>query len=166
MDNTDADALSRYGHEDAPREDEEPVRFPHFSIRLEGMENIELRSLQIEDKHCNSIIDHLEGSIPEPSDRLKRMAIGHYLDHGILRMVINNQGPARDLLVVPKSMWQDVCQRIHAERTGLGYFFLCIYLFKLAMCGRSFENVRKNVRTLVYVCVQECSSLRLCILGI
>jgi len=117
--NRDADALSRYAVGQAPPEGEDPVTFPLMSL-----EQIDLRAEQIGDKICGSLVDLFEGKIRDPSDRLKRLSTGFYLDQGILYYKIHEDGWDRELLVLPKSMWIPVCESIHDDkscRAHLGY---------------------------------------------
>ena len=96
--NRDADAFSRYAVGDAPSDPEDLINMPIMTL-----EEVDLRLEQRSDKFCGELIDHLEGSIKNPSDRLKRLSSGFYLDDGILYYRIKEDGYNRELLVLPKS---------------------------------------------------------------
>lgn len=122
--NRDADALSRNAVEEAPPENIDPVDADTFHLNSVEVQTNDLRIEQLKDKYCGPIIDVLENQVKERSERAERMAVLHVMDMGLLYYRIKVDGVPRQLLVLPRSMWVQVCRSVHEARSGLAHLGL------------------------------------------
>ena len=144
--NRDADALSRYavGEPELP---EDQVIMPVLH-----MDRVDLRKDQLHDKFCKEIMAFLEGEASNASDRIKRLSSGFYMDDGILYYRIKEEGWNRELLVLPKSHWLDICLSIHDNKTGLAHLGYKKCLDALSQ-RFYFKNMAKILRQYISSCV-------------
>ena len=115
------------------------------------MDRVDLRRDQLHHKFCKEIMAFSEGEASSPSDRIKRLSSGFYMDDGILYYRIKEEGWNRELLVLPKSHWLDICLSIHDNKTGLAHLG-----YKKCLDAVSQQFYFKNMAKMLWQYISSC----------
>ncbi|OWA50130.1 putative Retrovirus-related Pol polyprotein from transposon gypsy [Hypsibius exemplaris] len=108
--------LSRFAVGQNPSDAEDVM-----NAQVMTLEKIDMRVEQQSDKFCGDLINFLEGNTQNPSDRLKRLSTGFYVDDGVLYYRVKEEGWNKELLVLPQSQWPEVCAKIHDHKACMAH---------------------------------------------
>ncbi|GAU99817.1 hypothetical protein RvY_10759 [Ramazzottius varieornatus] len=149
----DAEAFSLNAIGDVPPDSTEPAEFPllYLSAQLD-LQTLDIASEQLTDPFCKPIIEFSSTESQDTTERVQRLAQMFTIDNGILYHVSNDQWGYRiQHLVLPKTLWTQVCETVHDHRTGLAHlgFKKCLEVIHKRFY---WKGMARNIRQYVGSC--------------